>query len=62
MVKIIILIIFCIIGFYYGWWAKTVKNEINEPTKINMTETFDADILKDYCEGGICPPPEEYRE
>ena len=49
MVKIILLIIFCILGFLCSQWAKSVSNKIHEPTKIE-------------CEGGICPMPKEWED
>lgn len=47
--KIIILILFCIIGFLCGWWVKTINNQINEPINIQ-------------CDGGICGPLSEYEK
>ena len=47
MVKIILLILFCIAGFLCSQWAKSVSNKIHLPAI--------------ECEGGICPVPEEYK-
>ena len=47
MFKIILLILFCILGFLCSQWAKNVSDKIHDPTKIE-------------CESGICPLPEEY--
>lgn len=47
--KIIILILFCIIGFLCGWWAREVSKGIITPINIE-------------CDGGICPPIEEYEK
>jgi len=45
MKVIIILVLFCLLGFVCGRVAKKISNEINNPIE---------------CEG-ICPIPEEYR-
>jgi len=47
--KIILLILFCMLGFLCSQWAKSVSNKIHEPVKIE-------------CEGDICPVPEEYKD
>ena len=49
MFKVIILIIFCLIAFYYGWWSKTASNSIKELVNIE-------------CENGVCPMPEDYKD
>ena len=43
--KIIILIIFCMLGFLCTQWAK--NNKIDKPITIE-------------CDGGVCDPPEGY--
>lgn len=48
-IKIIILILFCIIGFLYGRWAKEIADKVNKPVKIE-------------CDGGVCTPPEEWED
>jgi len=49
MIKVILLIIFCLIGFFCTEWARSVNNKIHEPTTID-------------CEGGVCEPPEEWKD
>jgi len=49
MVKVILLIIFCLVGFFCSQWARSVNNKIHEPTTID-------------CEGGICGPPEGWED
>ena len=49
MVKIILLILFCIAGFLCSQWAKSVSNKIHEPAEIE-------------CEDGICPVPEGWED
>ena len=49
MVKIILLILFCIAGFLCSQWAKNVGSKIHDPTTIE-------------CEDGICPMPEGWED
>jgi len=59
MIKaIIILILFCIIGFGIGLCIRqyNTKSSLHKGTDIE-------DISLDReCEGGICPPPEEWKD
>ena len=29
---------------------------------ISLDEKYNANMIKDFCEGGICSPPEEYKD
>ena len=49
MLKIILLILFCIAGFLCSQWAKSVYDKVHDPTTIE-------------CEDGICPMPEGWED
>ena len=56
--KIVILILFCLVGFLIGRFVvlNYTKYDLNRGTNIdNVT-------LDRGCESGVCPPPEENRD
>ena len=50
---ILVLILFCLLGYLAGWISRLIENPIGE------SETFQT-LDKTGCENGICPPPPEF--
>lgn len=52
ILRIIIFLVFCLVGFLIGSWVSPSK-------EIKNVKMFPS-IKIEECEGGICPIPEEY--